>query len=120
MIGKYGLQKVVSKDKVDFEYKRHFDDGKEVSIDSLNKLELFESLVLIWRLIGITGNKYIDNSKPWELAKTDKKKLEQVLSNLLYCISEIADLIAPFLPETSERIKEQIKTGKTDILFPRI
>ncbi|PJE57719.1 MAG: methionine--tRNA ligase [Candidatus Portnoybacteria bacterium CG10_big_fil_rev_8_21_14_0_10_38_18] len=120
MIGKYGLQKVVSKDKVDFEYKRHFDDGKEVSIDSLNKLELFESLVLIWRLIGITGNKYIDNSKPWELAKTDKKKLEQVLSNLLYCISEIADLIAPFLPETSEKIKEQLKTGKSEILFPRL
>jgi methionyl-tRNA synthetase len=120
MIEKYDLQKVVSKDKVDFEYKRHFDGGKEVSIDSLNKFELFESLVLIWRLIGITGNKYIDNSKPWELAKTDKKKLEQVLSNLLYCLSEIADLIAPFLPETSEKIKAQIKTGKSEILFPRL
>jgi len=120
MIEKYGLQKVVSEDKVDFEYKRFFDSGKDVAIDSLNKSELFESLVLVWRLIGITGNKYIDNSKPWELAKTDKKKLEQVLSNLLFCISEVANLIAPFLPETSEKIKNQIKTGKTEILFPRI
>jgi len=65
-------------------------------------------------------NVYVDKNKPWELAKTDKKKLEQVLSNLLYCISEIAELIAPFLPETSEKIKEQIKTGKTEILFKRI
>jgi len=120
MVEKYNLWKVVSKDKVDSEYKIFFDSGKDVAIDSLNKLELFESLTVIWRLIGITGNKYIDNSKPWELAKTDKKKLEQALSNLLYCLSEIADLIAPFLPQTSEKIRKQIKTGTTEVLFPRI
>ena len=84
-----------------------------------------EALEEIWKLIGFC-DKYVDENKPWELAKTDKKKLEQVLSNLLYCISEIADLIAPFLPETSEKIKNQIegsltsKTGKLEILFPRI
>jgi len=119
MIEKYNLWKIISKDKVDSEYKRHFNNGKDLAIDSLSKSELFESLILIWRLIGITGNKYIDNSKPWELVKTDKKKLEQVLSNLLYCISEIADLISPFLPETSEKIKKQLKSNKPEILFPR-
>jgi len=125
MIEKYDLRKVVSKDRVDTKYKEHIDGGKGVAIDLLNRFELFESLEVIWRLMGYTGdryaaNNYIDIEKPWELAKTDKKKLEQVLSNLLYCISEIADLIAPFLPETSEKIKKQLKTGKSEILFPRI
>jgi len=54
------------------------------------------------------------------LAKTDKKKLNQVLFDLLYCISEIADLISPFLPETSKKIKKQLKSGKPEILFPRL
>jgi len=86
---------------------------------------LFETLEEIWKLIGFC-DKYIEENKPWELAKTDKKKLEHVLSNLLYCISEIADLINPFLPQTSEKIKNQIQesqtsqAGKSEILFPRI
>lgn len=85
----------------------------------MEDFKLYEALEEIWTLISFC-DKYIDDNKPWELAKSDKKKFEQVLSNLLYCISEIADLIAPFLPQTSEKIKNQIKTGKTGILFPRI
>lgn len=78
-----------------------------------------DALEGIWKLISFC-DKYINDNKPWELAKTDKKKLEIVLSNLLYCVSEIGDLIAPFLPQTSEKIKEQIRSGKSEILFPRI
>jgi len=86
---------------------------------SIEEYRFHEALEEIWKLIGFC-DKYVEENKPWELAKTDKKKLETVLSNLLYCISEIADLIAPFLPETSEKIKNQIKTGKSEILFPRL
>jgi methionyl-tRNA synthetase len=78
-----------------------------------------DALEEIWKLISFC-DKYVNDNKPWELVKTDKKKLEAVLSNLLYCVSEIADLIAPFLPETAEKIKDQIKAGKSEILFPRI
>jgi methionyl-tRNA synthetase len=78
-----------------------------------------DALEGIWKLIGFC-DKYINDNKPWELAKTDKKKLEAVLSNLLYCISEIAELIAPFLPGTGEKIKNQLKAGKSEILFPRL
>jgi len=85
----------------------------------MGEFKLYEVLEEIWKLISFC-DEYIEKNKPWELAKTDRDKLEQVLSNLLYCISEIADLIAPFLPETSEKIKEQIKTGKSEILFPRL
>ena len=87
--------------------------------ENIEEFKFHEALSNVWNLITFCDG-YIDRTKPWELAKTDTKKLEKVLSNLLYCISEIADLIAPFLPETSEKIKEQLKTGKTEILFPRI
>jgi methionyl-tRNA synthetase len=83
----------------------------------MGEFKLYEALEEIWKLISFC-DEYIEKEKPWGL--TDKKKLEEILSNLLYCISEIADLIAPFLPETSEKIKEQIRKRKSEILFPRI
>jgi methionyl-tRNA synthetase len=83
----------------------------------MEDFKLFEALEEIWKLIGFC-DEYIDKEKPWQLK--DKKKLEQVLSNLLYCISEIANLIEPFLPETSEKIKKQLKSNKSKVLFPRI
>ncbi|MFZ5559267.1 MAG: class I tRNA ligase family protein [Patescibacteria group bacterium] len=92
---------------------------KEKRNKFIEEFRFNEALEEIWRFISFC-DKYINDNKPWELTKLDKKKLEQVLSNLLYCLSEITDLIAPFLPRTSEKIKEQIKAGKTEILFPRI
>ena len=32
----------------------------------------------------------------------------------------IIEAVEPFLPETSEKIKKQLKTGKSEMLFPRI
>lgn len=92
---------------------------KGISENFIENFRFNEALEEIWKVIGFC-DKYINDNKPWELTITDKKKLEQILSNLLYCISEIANLIAPFLPEAAEKIKNQIKTGKSEILFPRI
>lgn len=86
---------------------------------AMEEFRFNDALEVTWKLVGFC-DKYINDNKPWESVKTDKKKLEIILSNLIYCISEISDLIAPFLPETSEKIKNQIKAGKSEILFPRI
>ena len=55
-------------------------------------------------------NKYIDETMPWALAKDEEKKarLGTVLYNLLESIRFLAVLLAPFLPETSEKIFAQI------------
>ena len=57
-------------------------------------------------------NKYIDETMPWALAKDEEKKarLGTVLYNLLEGIRFIAVLLAPFMPETSVKILEQIGT----------
>ena len=58
------------------------------------------------------SNKYIDETAPWVLAKGEstKERLGTVLYNLLECIRYIAVLISPFMPETAEKIFEQINT----------
>ena len=55
-------------------------------------------------------NKYIDETTPWVLAKDPEKadRLSEVLYNLIESISIGANLLAPFLPATAERILAQI------------
>lgn len=89
----------------------------------IKEFEFNRGLGEIWKLVSFC-NSYIDKTKPWELTKGGAKGniegIELVLSNLIYCISEIADLIESFLPETSEKIKKQLKSNKPEILFPRL
>ena len=57
-------------------------------------------------------NKYIDETMPWALAKDEGKKdrLATVLYNLVEGICIGAELLQPFMPETTERILAQLVT----------
>lgn len=61
-------------------------------------------------------NKYIDETMPWALAKDETKKarLETVLYNLIESISIGANLLEPFMPETSIKILEEIHAPKRE------
>ncbi|MFH1714179.1 MAG: methionine--tRNA ligase [Candidatus Nealsonbacteria bacterium] len=80
---------------------------------ALNEFKFNEALASIWELISFC-DRYIEKEKPWETK--DKK----VINNLLKALGEIARLLKPFLPETSEKISEQLKNKKSKALFPRI
>ncbi len=58
------------------------------------------------------ANKYIDETTPWALAKDEalKERLATVMYELIEAIRFIGILIAPFMPETSEKILNQINT----------
>lgn len=82
-------------------------------------LKLNEALGYVWDIIR-EDNKYIDDHKPWELAKADQKKFEEVMLKLLADLQVIAYHLAPFMPNTAEKIKSALETKKTEILFQRI
>lgn len=70
---------------------------------------------------GIKGiDKFIEEKKPWELAKTDYDKFESIMSNLISRIYFISELLKPFMPETSKKIQNILETKKSEILFERI
>ncbi|MCD5397059.1 MAG: methionine--tRNA ligase [Candidatus Pacebacteria bacterium] len=82
---------------------------------SLDEFKFNEALIAVWELISFC-DRYIEKERPWE----DKKNSKTVISDLLFAVSEIAKLIEPFLPETSEKILRQIKTKKSKALFPHL
>jgi len=87
---------------------------------AIKEIKLNEALELIWQLISFC-DEYIDKNKPWELIKDDQEKAKKVLGQLLTAIEKIANLLSPFMPETSEKILEQIgENKKTEVLFPRL
>lgn len=75
----------------------------------LDQLQFSTALQEIWRAVSRT-NKYIDETGPWILAKDESKKprLAQVLYNLAESIRIVSILIQPFMPETPEKIWQQL------------
>ncbi len=61
-------------------------------------------------------NKYIDETTPWVLGKDEAKKdrLATVLYNLLECIRFSAVLLSSYMPETAEKILEELSTSERD------
>ena len=89
---------------------------------AISEYKFNEALASVWRKITKV-DQYINEEKPWELLKTNQERCKSVLSHCVDQIQEIAILIQPFLPETSEKITEQFKGPKIKSqtpLFPRI
>lgn len=87
---------------------------------ALDEIKFHEALESIWQLISFC-DEFIEKNKPWELAKTDEKKFKLIILDLLLALKEIAGLLEPFLPTTSEKILAQLKQNKkTEALFPRL
>ena len=84
----------------------------------MSEFKFNDALAAIWRLVA-SGDKYVDDKKPWAL-NSDSEEFKKTVGSLLYLISEIGKLLEPFLPETSEKISELVKNKKSGTLFPRI
>jgi len=85
----------------------------------LENLEINQALEHIWNIVH-KSDKFIEDNKPWELVKSNEKKFEEVMKKLLSDLDLISELLVPFMPETSEKIKKALETKKAEILFPRI
>lgn len=81
------------------------------------------ALEKIWLRIN-SANKHIEDTKPWNLAKQNKQdELKAFIRFLAEVIREVSVYIEPFMPRTSQSIREQIgqdKIKKGAPLFPRI
>ncbi|NTU42420.1 MAG: methionine--tRNA ligase, partial [Nitrospirales bacterium] len=79
------------------------------TMTSLGQAELWSRLQFnhildrIWGMVS-EANNYIARKEPWKLAKTDEEGLKRVLLSLWRSLRLVALSIAPFMPETAERI----------------
>jgi len=107
----------------------------------MGELSFSKALQGIWEVIS-AGNKYIDETAPWTLAKDPAMK--ERLGTVMYCLAEsqrlVYSLLAAFMPATAEKglaylggdypptveslawgkLAEGTKIVKAEALFPRI
>ena len=110
---------------VDADLKAVVEQTPQVVEKKMESLRVADAITEIFNLFK-RCNKYIDETMPWALAKEEEKRdrLETVLYNLLESIKSGARQIAPFMPETAEKILAQLGDGKVvekpEILFARL
>ncbi|HMQ09174.1 MAG TPA: methionine--tRNA ligase [Candidatus Nanoperiomorbaceae bacterium] len=98
-------------------------DSTHTTSENLDNLQLAAAIDNVWLQIQ-QANKFVDDQKPWQLAKMgETEQLAVVMSKLVSDIRAIARELLPFLPETSTKINE-IFGGDTipdniPILFPK-
>ena len=86
------------------------------------------------------GNKYLADSEPWKLVKTDPKRVETILHIALQITANLSFLLEPFLPATATKLRSFLnvelpiwreigqtttlvaghKVNTPEILFPKI
>lgn len=79
----------------------------------MKTLDLNRSLEAIWELIN-KANKYIEDSKPWQLFKNDKERLKSVIYNLSEVLRVVTLSIFCFIPASAEKMWRQL--GQTQSL----
>lgn len=108
---------------IDNEIKSMFDE----TVTEINKymyyFEFSKALETLWKFISRL-NKYIDETMPWALAKDETKKLRlaAVMNILCEGLYKIAFFIAPFMPESAQKISAQLGIEKdiTNLRFDDI
>ncbi|MGZ6004651.1 MAG: methionine--tRNA ligase [Candidatus Saccharimonadales bacterium] len=91
--------------------------------ENIEKCRFDKALDEVWEQVrGI--NQYIEEEKPWEVAKTkDSEHLQEVLAYQVSALLEIADLLEPFMPQTSLKIQHIFHEGvirpAKETLFPK-
>ncbi len=113
MINKYFDGKI-KENKYSF---TQFDNGLENIIETsieefktnFDNLQISNSLSSLFNIIS-KANKYIDDTEPWVLAKSEenKDKLNCVMYHLVESLRIFAIYINPFMPDTSENILNQL------------
>lgn len=99
------------KNSVDKELEEYTLNQIKVIEEQIDTVHISNALAEIWNLIS-RANKYVDETSPWVLAKSDdnedKEKLDSVMYHLAESLRKIAILLNPFITHTSNKMFKQL------------
>ena len=110
-------------EEIDRQTIQEFKDVKEKVEAYLDIFKFREAQKEAMNLARI-GNKYIAETEPWKLWKTDPKRVETILYISLQLVANLSIAFEPFLPFSSKKLREMInmteynwsELGSTDLL----
>jgi len=92
--------------------------------DALENYRFREALRELMNLARL-GNKYLADTEPWKLIKTDENRVATILNISLQIVANLSILGDPFLPFSMEKIRQMLnisaleweKAGQTQLLL---
>jgi len=80
---------------------------------AMDALDFSGALDATWRLVG-RANKYVEESRPWDLNKDPARKadLGAVLYDLTESLRVLCYLVAPFIPDAADRLAMQLRVPR--------
>ena len=107
----------------DSETLKEFSGVKEEVEKLLNNFKFRDAQKEAMNLARI-GNKYLADTEPWKLAKTDMPRVQTILNFALQLVANLAIAFEPFLPFSSKKLREMLNLesfdwanlGKIDLL----
>ncbi|HOH96662.1 MAG TPA: methionine--tRNA ligase subunit beta, partial [Candidatus Enterocola sp.] len=102
---------------------KEFADVKKSVEDLLDVFKFRDAQKEAMNLARI-GNKYLADTEPWKLAKTDMKRVETIMYLALQITANLAIAFEPFLPFSSQKLRNLLnmdsfnwnELGRTDLL----
>ncbi len=89
---------------------------------AIKSLKLSSALKGVWQEIR-NLNVYLQDQKPWQKVATDKADFEKIVRQTVANLLLIANLLKPFLPESSNKISSTFAGGtihpEVGLLFPK-
>lgn len=78
---------------------------------AMNEFNIKKAVDVIFESIKAIDTK-IQDTQPFKLVKSDPEAGKKLISDLVICLHGVAQHLEPFLPETSQKIKEAIAANK--------
>jgi len=107
-------------------------DSTKLKVDKLLSAYKFRDAQTEAMTLARLGNKYLADTEPWKLIKTDVETVKTILNIALQLSNALADIFAPFLPNTSiklnvmlnsdglDRLPDNHQINKAELLYQKI
>lgn len=98
--------------ELELELQQAASEAQAQSAQFLERWNLERALDAVWSVVRRL-NQYIEQTKPWQLARNPEQaeRLDTVLGSATEALRIVTLLLAPYIPTTSERIREQLGQG---------
>lgn len=82
--------------------------------DLLSKFKFRDAQTEAMNLARI-GNKYLADTEPWKLIKTDEERVKTIMNIALQISNTLSIVFEPFLPKISEKLKRILNSNSTEL-----
>lgn len=98
----------IKQSTVDGDIQKDVENLYKTTSELIESGSLKKALEVIFDFVRM-ANKYFDDKKPWILAKEDSEACIEILYNCMFIITNLCNLLDPFLPFSSSKIRGMLK-----------